>query len=353
MATMMKCLHLPGFRQDLVAFDKPVPTLMGSEVLLKVLAAGVCHSDLHMWEGGIDLGNNESISFASRFKFPHTMGHETSGEVLALGPDASGIAVGDKCLICSWIGCGECAFCKEGEEHLCTASKFLGVNRDGGYADHIVVPHARYLIDLKGLDPVSAAPLACSGLTTFSALKKAGPRLLREPIVVIGAGGLGLMGLNILAIMGGKGAVVVEIDASKRQAALDCGALAAIDPAAPDADQQIRQAVGGAIHFVLDLVGSGETAALGFRLLDRGGKMVIVGLFGGAMSLSVPLVAMRSATIQGSYIGSPTELRELMALIQSTRMPRMPLDLRRLDDANQALVDLRAGKVVGRVVLIP
>ena len=161
------------------------------------------------------------------------------------------------------------------------------------------------------------------------------------------------MGLNILDIMGGKGAVVVEIDPLKRQAALDCGALVAIDPAAPDADQQIRQAVGGAIHFVLDLVGSGETAALGFRLLDRGGKMVVVGLFGGAMSLLVPLVAMRSATIQGSYIGSPTELRELMALIQSSRMPRMPLDRRRLDDANQALVDLRAGKVVGRVVLIP
>ena len=353
MTRLMKCFQLTGFRQDLEFSEKPVPAPAGSEVLLKVLAAGVCHSDVNMWEGGIDLGNNESISFASRFKFPHTMGHESSGEVVAIGPDAKGIAVGDKCLVCSWIGCGECAFCKQGEEHLCTASRFLGVNRDGGYADHIMVPHPRYLIDLQGLDPVSVAPLACSGLTTFSAFKKAGPRLLDEPIVIIGAGGLGLMGINILDIMGGRGAVVVEIDANKRQAALDCGALAAIDPASPDVDQQIRQAIGGPVHFVLDLVGSGETAALGFRLLDRGGKLVIVGLFGGAMSLSVPLVTMRSATIQGSYIGSPTELRELMALIQSSRMPRMPLDRRRLQDANQALADLRAGQVIGRVVLIP
>ena len=100
-------------------------------------------------------------------------------------------------------------------------------------------------------------------------------------------------------------------------------------------------------------MGSGETAALGFRLLDRGGKLVIVGLFGGAMSLSVPLVTMRSATIQGSYIGSPAELRELMALIQSSKMSRMPLDRRRLQDANQALADLRAGQVIGRMVLVP
>ena len=174
-----------------------------------------------------------------------------------------------------------------------------------------------------------------------------------EPVVIIGAGGLGLMALNILGIMGGHGAVVVETDLQRRQAALECGALAAIDPTATDVDQQIRQAVGGPIHFVLDLVGSGETAALGFRLLDRGGKLLVVGLFGGAMSLSVPLLAIRSATIQGSYIGSPTELRELIALVQATRMPQVPLDRRPLDEANRALTDLRAGRVVGRVVLIP
>jgi D-arabinose 1-dehydrogenase-like Zn-dependent alcohol dehydrogenase len=184
-------------------------------------------------------------------------------------------------------------------------------------------------------------------------LKKGGLRTLLEPVVVIGAGGLGLMAINILSIMGGKGAVILEIDAQKRQAALDCGALAAIDPTLPDADQQIRRAVGGPIHFVLDLVGSDQTAAQGFRLLDRSGKLLVVGMFGGAMSLSVPLLAIRSATIQGSYIGSPNELRELIALIKATRMPVVPIDLRRLEDANAALSDLRAGRVVGRVVMIP
>jgi len=351
--TTMRCFHLTGFGRALVPVEKPMPAPVGSEVLLKVLAAGVCHSDLHISDGSIDLGNNEVVSFESRCSLPFTPGHETSGEVVALGPDVEGVSIGDKFLVCSWIGCGECSFCQQDQEHLCTNSRFLGVNRDGGYADHLRVPHPRYLIDLGDLDPVKATPLACAGLTTYSALKKGGLRTLIEPVVVIGAGGLGLMAINILSIMGGKGAVILEIDAQKRQAALDCGALAAIDPTLPDADQQIRRAVGGPIHFVLDLVGSDQTAAQGFRLLDRSGKLLVVGMFGGAMSLSVPLLAIRSATIQGSYIGSPNELRELIALIKATRMPVVPIDLRRLEDANAALSDLRAGRVVGRVVMIP
>jgi D-arabinose 1-dehydrogenase-like Zn-dependent alcohol dehydrogenase len=353
MSSRMRCFHLPGFGRALVPVDKPMPEPIGTQVLLKVLASGVCHSDLHISDGSIDLGHNEVVSFESRCSFPFTPGHETSGEVIAVGPEAQGVSVGDKCLVCSWVGCGQCIFCKQDQEHLCTDSRFLGVNRDGGYADHLLVPHARYLIDLGGMDPVSAAPLACSGLTTYSALKKGGPRAMTEPVVIIGAGGLGLMAINILGIMGSKGAVVLEIDAKKRQAALDCGALAAIDPTLADADQQVRQAVGGPIHFVLDLVGSGQTAAQGFRLLDRGGKLLVVGLFGGAMSLSVPLLAIRSVTIEGSYIGSPQELRELIALIQATRMPVVPIDRRRLADANAALQDLRDGRVIGRVVMIP
>ena len=353
----MRCFHLTGFRQRLVAAEKPLPQPTGSQVLLKVLACGVCHSDLHLQDGQLDLGNDQVASFEGRCNFPLTLGHETSGQVVALGPDASGVAsdvkVGDTCLVCGWIGCGSCSFCRQGDEHLCTDSRFLGVSRDGGFADHIVVPHPRYLIDLDGIDPVSAAPLACSGLTTYAALKKAGARLQQHTIVIIGAGGLGLMALNVLRLMGGQGAVVLEIDPDKRQAALQCGARAAIDPAAPDADHQVRQAVGGPLLFVLDLVGSAATATQGFRLLDRGGQLQVVGLMGGAMSLSVPLIAIRAATIQGSYIGSPAELRELIALVRQHGMPTVPLDRRPLQGANQALDDLRAGRVVGRVVLVP
>ncbi|MES2979751.1 MAG: alcohol dehydrogenase [Pseudomonadota bacterium] len=349
----MRCVHLGGFHQPLVQVDRPLPEPKGTQVLLKVLGAGMCHSDVHIWEGSYDLGGGKQLSFQDRVKLPLIMGHETSGEVVRLGPDAQGVAPGSKHLICSWIGCGECAACRKGDEHLCAAPRFLGVNQDGGYADHIMVPDARYLIDLKGLDPVAAAPLACSGLTTYSALKKGAEFLKDEHIVIFGAGGLGLMALNLLKLMGGKGAVVVELDPLKRDAALKSGAVAVIDPRSADPAGQIRAAVNGPVNFVLDLVGSGETATLGFEMLGKGGKAIVVGLLGGSMTLSVPLLPMRAATLQGSYIGSPAELRELVALVQSGPGLSVPIDRRSLDDADAALTDLRAGRVIGRVVLVP
>ncbi|WP_028603189.1 alcohol dehydrogenase [Ottowia thiooxydans] len=349
----MKCVHLQGFRSLLQLVEKPTPVPTGTEVLLKVLGAGVCHSDAHIWEGQYDLGGGRTMSMAERIKFPLVMGHETSGEVVGLGPQAQGVSLGSRYAVCSWIGCGDCRFCKIGDEHLCVAPRFLGVNRDGGYADHILVPDGRYLIDIGDLDPVAAAPLVCSGLTTYSALKKAGPVLQQDRIVVIGAGGLGLMALNLLRILGVPGAVVVEPNAEKRQAALEAGALAAIDPGATDAAQQVRNALGNPVSFVLDLVGSAESASLGYELLDRVGKMVVVGLFGGAMELSVPLLPMRAVTLQGSYIGSPAELRELIELVRKSGGLAVRVDRRPLAEADQALQDLRAGRVVGRVVLVP
>ena len=122
----------------------------------------------------------------------------------------------------------------------------LGVHRAGGYADHVLVPHSRYLIDIGDLDPAQIAPYACSGLTTYAALKKIGEQTYRQhPVVIFGAGGLGLMCLTLIKALGGAGAIVVDIDPAKRQAALEAGALAAIDGAAPDAAQQIIKAAGG------------------------------------------------------------------------------------------------------------
>ena len=348
----MRCFHLARFGQPLLAVDCPLPEPTGTQVLLQVLAAGVCHSDLHVQDGQIDLGNGQFASFEARCKLPRTLGHETTGRITAAGPAASGVRLGSTALVYAWIGCGSCHACLQGDENHCVDSRFIGVSRDGGFAEHIVVPHPRYLVDLTGIDPVSAAPLACAGLTTYSALKKAGD-LLQQPIVVIGAGGLGLMALGVLRLMGGRGAVVLDIDPAKRQAALAAGALAAIDPAAPDADAQVRRAVGGPVLFVLDLVGGVATAGQGFRLLDKGGQLLLVGLMGGALNLPLPVLATKAATLQGCYVGNLAELRELVDLVRIHGLPALPLDRRPLETANQALDDLRAGRVVGRVVLMP
>lgn len=335
--------------------ERPTPQPSGGEVLLKVIAAGICHSDLHFWEGVYDLGGGKQLKLSDRgVKLPLTMGHETVGEVVALGPQAAGVKVGDKRLVYPWIGCGECAVCRRGDEQLCTKPRFIGVFRPGGYSDHVLVPHARYLLDYGALAPEQAAPLACSGITTYGALKKVGHDILKnEPIVIIGAGGLGLMCLSLMKAMGARGAIVVDIDAAKREAANKAGALAVVDAGASDAIAQINAAAPNGVWAAIDYVGASRTVRLGIDCLTKGGKLIVVGLFGGDVTISTPLIPIRAMTLQGSYVGSLGELKELLALVRANPLPLIPVQRRPLSDANEGLQDLRAGKVIGRVVLTP
>jgi len=335
--------------------EQATPEPTGSEVLLRVLAAGVCHSDLHIWEGVYDLGGGRQLKLTDRgMTLPLTMGHETVGEVVAVGPDVRDVKIGDRRLAYPWIGCGECKVCRRGDEQLCLKPRFLGVFRPGGYSDHLLVPHARYLLDFGDIAPEQAAPLACSGLTAYGALRKLGGLVQTEPVVIIGAGGLGLMCLAVLKALGGHGAIVIDIDPAKRDAAREAGALAVIDPAAPDALQQIAAAADDGVWGVIDFVGSASTVRLGIDCLTKGGKLVVVGLFGGEISIPTPYIPMKAMTLQGSYTGSLAELRELIDLFRKTPpLPIIPVRRRPLDEAFAALTDLKAGKVTGRVVLGP
>jgi alcohol dehydrogenase len=354
----MKSFVVAEFNAPLKEVDQPTPQPTGTQVLIKVKAAGVCHSDLHIWEGGYDLGHGRKpLSLKDRgVSLPRTMGHETVGEVVAFGPDAKTAAgdlkIGDVALVYPWIGCGKCEVCLAGDENMCLKPASLGVYCDGGYADHMTVPHPKYLLNLKGLDPVTAAPYACSGVTTYSALKKVEADF-KTPIVIIGAGGLGLMALSLLKAMGGKGAIVVDIDARKREAAEAAGALATVDGSAPDALEQLAQKAGGPIRAVIDLVGNAKTTQLGFDCLSKGGKLVIVGLFGGGATWALPLIPIKALTIQGSYVGNLRETQELLDLVRAKKIAPIPVTPMPLARANEALVDLQKGRLVGRAVLTP
>jgi D-arabinose 1-dehydrogenase-like Zn-dependent alcohol dehydrogenase len=333
--------------------EAPTPEPKGSEVLLKVLAAGVCHSDIHLADGWFDLGGGKRMSLQDRgMKLPVTLGHENVGEVIAVGPDAKGVKIGQKMLADPWIGCGKCPACLRNEDNLCTAMRSLGVFSNGGYATHMMVPHPRYLFDIGDMAPERAAPLACSGVTTYGALKKVAT-LKSEPTVIIGAGGLGLMCLALHQKMGGHSAIVVDIDPAKRDAAKKAGAKAVVDGKAADAVDQIKALTNGGAWGVVDLVGSSQSARMGYDSLAKGGKYVIVGLYGGDITLSLPPIAMRALTIQGSYVGSVPEMAELMDLIKRTGLPDVPVATRPLSQVNAAMDALRAGKIVGRVVLQP
>lgn len=351
----MKSYDVTESGAPLQMIERPTPTPSGTEVLLRVVAAGVCHSDLHIWDGYYELGGGKRLQLSERgIKLPLTMGHENVGEVVAVGPDAKGVKMGEVRLAHPWMGCGECKVCRRGDENLCLKPRNLGVFSAGGYATHMMVPHPRYLFAIGDMPPEKAAPLACSGITAFSALKKVPEAVLRdELIVIIGAGGVGLMGLTLARAMGGRGTIVVDIDPGKREAAKQAGAIATIDGGATDAVKQIQAATGGGAWAVIDFVGASATARLGVDSLIKGGKLIIVGLFGGDITVPTPFFPMRAMAIHGSYVGSLTEMAELLDLVRRTGLPPIPVATRPLAEVNAALNDLRAGKVVGRVVVMP
>lgn len=347
-----QCIHQYGAaltgqsRADMVA--------TGTEVVLTVTATGVCHTDLHLRAGGYALGNGKQLSFKERgLSLPLVPGHEPTGIVTDAGPEAGDIDRSKTYAVYPWIGCGTCDRCRAGQENYCATPRFLGVHTDGGYATSLRVPHPRYLFDIGTLDPAAAAPLSCAGLTVFGAIRKMQSDLAGQRVVIIGAGGLGLMGVGMVTALGGAAPVVVDIDPGKRAAALAAGAVAAIDPASDAAPQAILDAVGGAPQTVFDFVGGEATARLGFDLLGKGGQLIILGLYGGATPWDLPMIPLRCITITGSYVGSLPEFAELMALARSGKLALPPVTSYPLAQADMVLDALEAGKVTGRAVLVP
>ena len=332
--------------------ELPTPEPRGTEVLLETTYCGVCHSDLHIWEGRYDLGGGKVMNLLDRgLTLPIAMGHEIVGRVVKLGPDAAGVKVGDIRIVFPWVGCGTCAACLAEEDNMCLTPKSLGVYQHGGYATHVVAPHARHLVDPGSLDPAVAATYACSGITVFSAVKKVLPLPPDEAVVVVGAGGLGLNAIAVLKALKHRNIVVVDINAEKRAAAEAAGATKTVDGSGEGVTKRIVEACGGQPIAIIDLVNGTASARFAFDALRKGGKLVQVGLFGGELSLPLPLMAIRALTVQGSYVGNPKELRELVGLAQAGDLQPLPVTTVPQRDANDALMRLRDGKVTGRLVL--
>ncbi len=349
----MHSYQVTEFGAPLSPADGGVPEPQGAQAVVKVDACGVCHSDIHLWEGHFDLGNGRQLPFGSGpDMLPITPGHEIVGEVVAVGPDAAGVSVGDRRVVFPWIGCNACAICAAGNEHLCNKPQAPGITIDGGYSDHVLVPDAKYLLDYEGLPAELACTYACSGLTAFSALKKVGALGPRDPLVIVGAGGVGLAGVRFAEAVTGQKPIVVDIDDSKLEAAREAGAADVLNSSEDDAGKRLFKMTGGAAASI-DFVGAESSFKFADRALRKGGKVVVVGLFGGSVTLPLPLIPMRSVSVQGSYVGTLDEMKELLTLVRSGVVAPMPIETRPLEQATQTLEDLRAGRIVGRVVLRP
>ena len=339
--------------KPLQEIELPTPEPKGTEVLVEVTHCGVCHSDLHIWEGYYDLGGGQKMSLVDRgVTLPLAMGHEIVGRVAKLGPDAKGVKVGDIRIVYPWLGCGTCETCLAEEDNMCVrASRSLGVYQNGGYGTHVIAPHPRHLIELGGVDPAVAATYACSGITVYSAIKKVMPVPKHEAIVLVGAGGLGLNAIKVLLALKHEHIISVDISAEKRETALKTGAHKVVDGLGPDVAKRIIEAAGGPVLAVIDLVNGTQTARFAFGALRKGGKLVQVGLFGGELMLPLPIMAIRALSIQGSYVGNPKELRELIQLAQDGSLSALPVSTVPQNQADAALMRLRDGKVTGRLVL--
>ena len=351
--TTMISYQVETFGKPLAQVLRETPSPQGTQVLVQVKTCGVCHSDVHLHDGYFDLGLGNKIDMTRGMNLPRTLGHEIAGTVVAVGPDAVGVAVGDERVVYPWIGCGECATCKADNEHLCNASRSLGVQRDGGFSSHVLVPHARYLLDFAPLPAEQACTYACAGITAYSALKKAAPLAPGDTLLIIGAGGVGLSAIRLARQMLGVAPTVVEIDQSKWDMAREAGAGELIDPSTPGALKALLKATGGGVAVAIDYVGAAATFEFGFGALRKGGKLVCVGLFGGAVTITPVMMSMRSVTITGSYVGSLQEMHELMAIARSSVLPAMPITLRPLADATLTIEALKAGHIRGRTVLVP
>jgi propanol-preferring alcohol dehydrogenase len=350
----MKSARITAPNEPLAVCESETPKPHGNQVLVKVKSVGVCHSDLHLWEGGYDLGDGQFMKVTDRgVKYPVTPGHEIVGIVDEIGDSVSDVSKGDEVLVFPWIGCGECPACKVGNENLCDTPKSIGVFQDGGYSDYTLIPNSKYLVKLDGVNPDAATSLACSGLTAYTAIKKANQNT-PEFLVIVGAGGLGLMGVQIAHAITDAKIICVDLDDKKLETAKEMGADYTINSKDPETSQKILSICNDkGADSVIDFVNAPPTVKLGLSVLRKRGNLVLVGLFGGSIELSLVTIPLKSIIIQGAYTGNYADMVELLELARKGIINPVISKRYSLDDANIALEDLKARKIIGRAVINP
>lgn len=348
----MKAWAVVASEAALELIDMPSREPRGTEVKLKVTHCGVCHSDLHFWKGSYDMGGGKLMRLADRgVQLPRAPGHEIVGRVIQTGPDATGVAIGDMRIVFPWLGCGQCERCLSGQDNTCDKPNSIGIMQNGGFAEEVIVPHSKYLVDMGETDPALAATFACSGITVYSAIKKIMPLAATDPVVLIGAGGLGLAAISMLLALGHQNIISVDTSAEKRAAALAMGATSVVDGSGSEVTSRVLQVAGGPVKAVLDFVNASSTAQTGLDCLAKGGKLILIGVAGGELVISLAGMIFKPRTIQGSATGTPQDLRDVVALAQAGKLKPIPISVMPKDQVNAALQMLHNGQVSGRIVL--
>jgi alcohol dehydrogenase, propanol-preferring len=338
----MKAAILHDFKKQLSIEDVERPRPAADEVLIQVEACGACHSDVHVADG-------DWKQLAGIVKRPLILGHEIAGHVVEKGDAVDDLQIGDRVGV-PWIhwSCGECEFCREGNENLCSRQKITGVTVDGGYADFVKAPATHALKIPNGLSALEAAPLFCAGLTVYRALK--GARILPgQRLAVFGIGGLGHVAVQFGRALGAD-VTAIDVSDEKLELARSFGAVGTLNAATTDAVKELRRK--GRVHVALVTSAAKAAYDTAFSCLRPTGTLLVVGLPAENICFPPILMAAGEIRIRASTVGTRQDLREVLNMAAAGKV-RCQVVARPLTQANEALDQLRKGQVSGRIVLTP
>jgi propanol-preferring alcohol dehydrogenase len=338
MVAEMKAARIHKFGDELKIEDVPMPKPGEGQLLVAVIASGVCHTDLHATAG--DMPGNPRLPFIP--------GHEIVGQVAALGPSVWGHKEGDIVGVPSlhWT-CGECEYCRTGRETLCHRQLATGYTVDGGFAEYVVAP-ADFVVRIPGgVDLFEIAPILCAGVTTYKGLKQTRARK-GDWVAISGVGGLGHVAVQYAREFGFR-VVAVDVDDEKLALAERLGAELTVNARTENAMTKVHREIGGA-HAVLVTATSASAFRSGVGMLRRGGICVLNGLPPGDFPLPICDVVLAGQTVLGSIIGTRTDMNEALELAVDAKV-QTTIEKQPLENINDVFARLKAGKVVGRVVL--
>jgi NAD+-dependent secondary alcohol dehydrogenase Adh1 len=341
----MKAVRVVGYHQPLQMDDVPEPEITGPhDVIVKIGGAGVCRTDIHILEG--------QWAEKSGVTLPYTIGHENAGWLHAVGSAVTNVAEGDKVILHPLITCGLCRACRFGDDVHCETNAFPGISTDGGYAEYLKTS-ARSVVRIgDALEPADVAALADAGLTAYHAVAKAARKLRAgDRCVLIGAGGLGHIGIQVMAALSPAEIIVVDRNPDAVKLALSIGARHGVVADGDHVEEVLELTGGNGAEQVIDFVGEGGSTAEGIRMTRRAGDYHVVGY---GENIDVPTIDLISSEINiiGNLVGSYNDLVELMALAAQQKVTLHTAKYA-LDDFQKAIDDLSAGRVRGRAILIP
>ncbi|TCO14352.1 NAD+-dependent secondary alcohol dehydrogenase Adh1 [Kribbella steppae] len=341
----MRAVQVVGYHTKLQLTDVPEPAVQGPlDVIVRIGGAGVCRTDLHILEG--------QWAEKTGVALPYTIGHENAGWVHAIGDAVTNVKVGDKVILHPLITCGLCRACRFGDDVHCENSQFPGIDTDGGYAEYLRTT-ARSVVRIDdNLEPADVAALADAGLTAYHAAAKAARTTRPGDIcVMIGAGGLGHIGIQVLKAISAATVVVVDRNPAAVRLAVEIGADHGIVADGTQVEDVLELTDGKGAEAVIDFVGEGGATAEGVAMLRRAGNYYVVGY---GENIDVPTIDIISTEINfiGNLVGSYNDLQELMVLAAQGKVS-LHTSKYPLADFQQAIDDLDAGRVRGRAILIP